>query len=525
MAHFPRRDPPRGKRTSCEPDAAAGEERARLVVTFAWLLFLGVLFLLAVRAFVQPPGVDSSAFLYIADGLLDGEPPYLHRWDHKAPLIFLIGVVGLLLSDTWGIWVVQTGFLIGTCVAAHKLLRPAFGLVPAFFALAVLLVYFARLVQGGNLAEQYALPLQFAALALFAAAEMGKPSKRALMVLGALGGAAFMLRPNLAGVWVAIGLYWLAYRNNTARKFGWAVVGGVAVPLGCVVWLALAGGLAALAASWDAAIVYNLHYSGASLARRFAAARTGFEQLHPVAWVLVLGWAIGVWRMLSGGADGGRFGPLPRLAAVLLPIELALAGTSGYHFAHYYMALMPVACLLSAFAFGQLLDAFGKRHPWTPIALLAVAAAYYVTSLHGDYRNPYAAHGQGPLVEQIRRHSEAGDPILIWGSTASPYLAADRVAPTRYFYAIHLMRGNRRAERTREFTADVIAGAPAVIVDLRDPDLPPLRATDAVRVRWRPKSPRLVYDHRLFRAFFDFTDANYALAATAGPYDVYRKIH
>ncbi len=521
MAAFWHRSPlDAGGRTA----TAAGEERAHVVVTVAWLLFLVVLFGLAIRAFLQAPGVDSSFFLYIADGWLQGEAPYLHRWDHKPPLIYLINVVGLALADGWGIWVVQAGFLVGTCLAAYKLLQRSFGTVATLFGTTVLLVYFARLLQGGNLAEQYALLFQFVALALFATAEAGKPSKHTLMALGALGGAAVMLRPNLAGVWCAIGLYWLAYRNDAARKFGWASVGGLAVLLGFVVWLLLAGGLATLAAFWDAAIVYNLHYSDASLTRKFIAVRTGFEKLQPVGWVLLLGWAMGAWRMLTGASNGGGFGPLVRLAVFLLPIELVLPGLSGYHFAHYYLALIPVACVLAAFAVRQLLDAFRKRLPWVPLALFAITAACYATSLHGDHRDPAALKVDGPLVGQIRQFSDAGDPILIWGGTALPYLAADHVAPTRYFYPVWLMRGNKREERTQEFTADVINQPPALIVDMRDPFLPPLRATAAERSRWRSKDPRLVYDHRLFRAFFEFADANYALVKTERRYDIYRKI-
>ena len=503
---------------------AAAEERTHVVVIVAWLLFLVVLFYLAIRAFVQAPGADSGIFLYVADGWLQGEAPYLHRWDHKPPLIYLINVVGLALSEGWGIWVVQAGFLAGTCLVAYRLLQGSFGSVAALFATTVLLVYFARLLQGGNLAEQYALLFQFVALALFATAEAGKPSKHTLMALGALGAAALMLRPNLVGVWCAIGLCWLVYRNDAARKFGWAAVGGGAVLLGFVVWLLLAGGLATLVAFWDAAIVYNLHYSDASVTRKFIAVRTGFEKLHPVAWVLLLAWAMGAWRMLTGAAEGGGFGPLVRLAVVLLPIELLLPGLSGYHFAHYYLALIPVACVLSAFAVRQLLDAFGKRLPWVPLALLAITAACYATSLHGDHRDPAALQVDGPLVGQIRQFSEPGDPILIWGATALPYLAADRVAPTRYFYPVWLMRGNKREERTQEFTADVINQPPALIVDMRDPFLPPLRATAAERSGWRPKDPRLAYDHRLFRTFFAFTDANYVLAKTERRYDIYRKI-
>ena len=545
--------------TACLEDGRHRSRRAHAALVAAWSLFLVVLLVFAIAAFVRaPPGFDSSVFLYVATGLLDGERPYLESWDHKPPLIFLINAVGLLLSDVWGIWVVQAVFLAGACLAAFMLVKPVFGTVAALFAATVLLVYSARLVPGGgNYAEQYTLILQFVALALFAAAEEeGKPRRRVLALLGALGAAAFMLRPNLVGVWLAIGIHWLAYRHGAARpidaaptvaarrsgaarKLGWAAIGGLAVFLGFVVWLVLAGGLASLVAFWDAAVVYNVYYSDAPLLHRAVALRLGFEHLHPVIWLPVLGWSIGVWRMLAAAQDSG--GPLVQCAVILLPIDLVLAtGISGYVSHHYYLTLVPVASVLSAFVVGQLLDACGKRLPWLAVGLFAATASIWMTSLpmlRGDQISdrperiaqqamPTRGRCLGALVEQIELLSEAGDPILIWGNRVWPYLAADRRAPTRYLNARWLMRGNRREERIDEFTADVIANPPALIVDMRSPSIPPLRTTSAVaRSQWRPKRQRLVYDYESFRAFFEFTDSNYALAKTIGSCDIYQKIN
>ena len=548
--------------TACLEDGRRRSQRAHAALVAAWSLFLVVLLVFAVAAFVRaPPGFDSSVFRYVATGLLEGERPYLDSWDHKPPLIFLVNAVGLLLSDVWGIWVVQAMFLVGACLAACRLVKPVFGTVAALFAATVLLVYSARLVPGGgNYAEQYALILQFVALALFAATEEGgKPRRRVLALLGALGAAAFMLRPNLVGVWLAIGIHWLAYRHgaagravaarrtDAARKLGWAAIGGLAVFLGFVVWLVLSGGLASLAAFWDAPIVYNVHYADAPLLQRLVALRLGFEHLHPVVWLAVLGWSIGVWRMLAAAPDSG--GPLVQCAVILLPIELVLAtGISGYGFQHYYLTLVPVASVLSAFVVGQLLDACGKRLPWLAVGLFAATASIWMASLpmlRGDQilnkpaqperiahqsraapAMPRRGRCLGALVDQIELLSEAGDPILIWGKAVWPYLAADRRAPTRYLNAHWLMRGNRREERIDEFTGDVIANPPALIVDQRSPRIPPLRATHAVvRSQWRPNSGRLVYDYESFRAFFEFTDSNYALAKTIGSCDIYRNVN
>ena len=68
-------------------------------VVIVWSLFLCVLFLYAVDSFVNAPGRDSGAFLYVAKGILDGEMPYIDRWDHKGPLIYIINVAAIVISD------------------------------------------------------------------------------------------------------------------------------------------------------------------------------------------------------------------------------------------------------------------------------------------------------------------------------------------------------------------------------------------------------------------------------------------
>ena len=78
-----------------------------------WALFLAVLVGFAVSSFVAEQGADSSVYLYVAKGILEGDVPYLDRWDHKGPLLYILDLFGLLIHETWGIWIVQGLFLLG----------------------------------------------------------------------------------------------------------------------------------------------------------------------------------------------------------------------------------------------------------------------------------------------------------------------------------------------------------------------------------------------------------------------------
>ena len=110
----------------------------------AWAIVLGFLFVLAIDSFTATFGVDQSVFVYVAKGILQGEVPYLDRWDHKGPLIYLLNLIGLIIDETWGMWAIQGLFLLGSVWLSFATLKKVFGILPTLFALAVFLTLFPQ---------------------------------------------------------------------------------------------------------------------------------------------------------------------------------------------------------------------------------------------------------------------------------------------------------------------------------------------------------------------------------------------
>ena len=273
-----------------------------------WGIVIALLLVLAIDSFIAKPGGDSAIFMYVAQGILEGEVPYLDRWDHKGPLLYLINAVGLLIEETWGIWIVQVLFLLGTIYFALILLRKAFGTTPALFALALFLILFSRFNPPGNYTEQYALLFQFLALyLLFRSHQQPHREFRLIhfallhMTIGALGAASFLLRPDLAALWIAIGIYWLLLRGAAFRKLGWAALGG-----GCALLFvaALFGTFGAFGALWDAVIVYNFAYSDASLPERLASVRYLSTEIFLASLLTLAGWVIGALCLITSRVQG-----------------------------------------------------------------------------------------------------------------------------------------------------------------------------------------------------------------------------
>ncbi len=482
------------------------------VLRVGWVVVIGCFLILAIGSLVGVPGKDEAAFAYVAKGMLNGELPYVDRWDQKGPLTYVLSLVGVLIDDLWGIRILAGVFLLASTFAAYRLIREGFGQLAAFFATVILLVYYARLDPGG-MTEHYALLFQLLALHAFVRVErQGDSTFQLPLLVGVLGAAAFLLRPDLVGVWLAIGIYWLIRERRVPARLWWAVLGGASVLAAVAGSLQLVGSLAAF---WDATFAYNFHAygDGPTFADRLWALRQGRSIFLPIVVIFTSAWVVALYVVVVRPSLPGGHDALVRLAIILLPIELLLVSVSGYDYRHYYVALLPVILLLLGFAVRFVVERRYVAASFLSIVLLLGSAHHYraydvvsktinrlTADIGGrDIRYQFAA--------RIRRTTSVGDTVLVWGFQPLVHLVSERDSPTRYFYQFPLMMpGYTSRARIDGFVQDVRSKTPAAILDQRNPRLPPLDR--AARSQWKG-APRYLDEAALFDALFDFIETNY----------------
>lgn len=244
------------------------------------LTLLAVVFVFAVTVFVllptSPkyviiPDRDSGVFLYMGDQLLKGKDIYVDLWDHKPPMVIWINALGLILSPgSWlGVWALQFIFLAATIWFGWKSMVIV-GINP-WIGLVVMLVTILNVVNAlglGNFTEQYALLFQAVALFIFFAGEQKKARGGSYLLLGMTSACAFLLKPNLIGVWIAIFGYWLIawlFKKDFSqiRKFGFTALGSVILLVIVALYFLLIKG--SFYPFWDAVFSYNYIYSEAGL--------------------------------------------------------------------------------------------------------------------------------------------------------------------------------------------------------------------------------------------------------------------
>ena len=409
-----------------------GLPRLERILHIGWAIALLLVLALALDSLVTAPGKDLSVYIYVAQGILTGDIPYLDRWDNKGPLTYLLTLVGTMLGGAYGIWLLGAAFLLASSWFAFKTARDAFGNTAALLSTTLFLFCFRKVADGGGLTEHYALFFQFLTIFLFLRLSQGSAKRDVplCLLIGALGAATFMLRPDLIGLWLAIGLYWaiqlwIFQRRDTLRWMFWSIAGGLAALM--LVALVFTG-LGAWGALWDAVIVYGFTYSDASLINRLGVLRDLRRTLVVISLPLVAGWCIGLYYQFSGKARGKSFEDILLLGLILLPVEILLVTVSGYQFNHYYVAVLPAATLtlafLARFIMNQSLTA-----PLFLVTVLLIPVVYYNLPEHRvPYRSfiriveKYMHAGEitsdrySNVADRVRQMTEPDDLILVWGN-------------------------------------------------------------------------------------------------------------
>jgi len=451
---------------------------------------------------------DSGVFFYAAQRLLDGGAPYRDIWDHKPPGVYFVDAIGIAIGGQTGVWLVQLASLIAAALVSYRALSREFGVAAGVAGSLAWLVALPRLFLSDaaqtSFVEFYALPLQFGALLLF-----GPPLTRSRALgIGALGGAALLLKPTLVGVVLAIGLVTLVRSKRAAVTPLVLIALGALVPLAIVaLW---AAGRGVLGEMLDQAVVYNRAYAGfAPLSDRIDAVLSGLRLTLPsgLAVVAVVAWLYAI--------ASRRFSPmLVAVALVALPLEIVLSTWGrGYHY--YFIPWLPAMAVLTAFAASELQRLVPSRIARPALALAVLLMCVQPALLVSRLAQTTADGRIQSAAAFLRANTRSQDTVWIWGSHAEVLFLAERRSPTRYVYQYAALstRGYATPARVEELLSDLRRARPVLIVDAsRDSFVTPPLDPAGLRA-WVSPEPQYAPLPEL-EGVVEFVVANYDRAGT-----------
>ncbi len=471
-----------------------------------------------------PINMDSGIFLYIGREIIRGKLLYMDMWDHKGPLIFFIDALGYWLGGRIGVWFIQSVFLSISVVTGYAVLRRIINPIFAVFGTFCWVYSFFFILVGGNLTEEFSLPLSFLSI-LFFNRYMKDGKSVHLFLIGVAMGLSAMLRPNNIGVelvvCVIILISNLRKRHDAVFLF-WnvcAIILGVIFVLAPISIYFFVNG--AFGEFINATFVYNVLYvSGKGFADQLAIPLFLVTLGWPI-WFAILGWLV----VIKDYFRENRWFPadMALLLIIGFPVEVILDTMSGRPYLHYVILLLPYIGFLDAYFLYKFIPLFKRQSKILKLTMAMVLCSALLFSIWGNIL--FLNWGAGtPLNESsdiitfIKANTTKSDTVLVWGQETALNVLADRESPTPYVSQTFFLYENGVTPNMRQiFLSGLEKNKPEMVIitramPFRDND--PL-AFDAQMKFFKPDAVDV------FRSFSEYIHKNYRKIKTIQNFQIY----
>ena len=410
---------------------------------------------------------DSSVFSYMGKVILQGGMPYRDSFDHKGPLMYLINALGLLISQKYGVWLIELITVFTVLLFVYKLARmlectPAASGVVVVLSMLSMFYYF----NWGNVTEEYACV--FIILSLYSFVKFfrtGSVSSPELILCGFSFAAVCLLRINMAALWVVMCLGVLVHciRNRKAGqlvRFILLFLAGAAVlTVPVTVWLIRNHAMDAFIKDY---FLFNILYCKSNLLHKINVFAVFCSQATSVLAVAPL---VYFWIRERKAIDGLCLG-----SAVFTLVMISIAGQNYQHYGLILVPLFAYSAGRTAAAVYNMLHMKDKSFRRT--ALIAIACTLLLMFAQsfvsfGTVALPTPKKSQDlamdrRIAEIIRNNTEPDELISVCGNNDRIYLLADRDSASIYSYQYPLADVDPAIKK--EYLEDMKAGKAKIIV-------------------------------------------------------------
>ncbi len=417
---------------------------------------------------------DEALYATTAASMAEGAPPYRAGVESKPPGIFYLYEAGFAIVGRYELralhaltiaWVLATTLLVGAlarraCATKSAAGPPRLVTTPVIASLfyAGFVIVQEPAVQATQCELLYSLPLALAAwLVVTGCARRGRLGWLALAVAGLSCGAATLIKPTAVSLPLAV-TAWLVSRRPLLRgpdRWWIDLSRAASVWLGfACAWLLAYAYFSSLGV-WDDLIYWAFRWTlgtyiptGASHSPwlvRFFAGFVVWAALLAIAWILAaieLRAQVRARRADAAAEPADAPGQVVWLLAAWTAVATALTFLGGRFFDHYFPAVIPPLAALAAVGFARVRASRAWRRAVAVAALVPITASWlgawqFGTTMRwlGDDRKPY-----DEIAAYVQAHTRARDRVFVWGYYPLIYVAADRLAASR-FVGCHYLTG------------------------------------------------------------------------------------
>ena len=514
------------------------EQQFTPVITILLAVLLVVLVLMVLvqaNPGTRLPGRDYGFYIYIGDQIIHGRLPYRDAWESKPPAIFYLNAIGLWIvqGSRWGIWLLEFISLLTAAILSLKVMKKLWGLWPALGGLLLWLIGLNLTLDGGNLTEEYVLPLHFFSVILFFNLIKYPTQRLYNILLGLSFGISFLFRPNNAGIEAAtiMTLFFIqAFRRETRSmlvQVFWLAIGALTPIILTSIYFWSQGLLPDL---FEASFLYNLTYSTTEITSA-SPLIVGFKTFGWISWVAVAGYLVALYCAFK------TRDPFYLLLLIGWPVVIFLSDPARRSYAHYFINWLPMLGLSGGLAIHVLTERMPTQiKNSSAVALTTVIVALIFSSIFFFTGGPAAQYGKAlERISQrenigidirtrtavyVENHTQPGDLVLFWAATPGENFMSNRETPSAYLFYPLYIDSDISQRMNDQFLRDVFAKRPVLIVDINDHEalsLDPEKRTEQISagLAWEFPPDNL-------NEFFEFVERNYYLEATVGDATVYR---
>lgn len=416
------------------------------------VLIIGFIFLLSIIFAMQSnlniwshsgeTRTDSSVFKTIAFLMTKGYMPYLDTFDHKGPLMYIYNWMGLQISYWRGIWIIEVLNLFCTFVIIYKIARLYCGKLSSCIVLLITTSTLFEYFEGGNVAEEYALP--FISISLFIFIDYFINSKLTtlrLMICGLSLGAVCMLRANMISVWIVFCVAVLVknIKEKTYKQLinyiGFFLVGLSSVVVPILIWLFAKGALADFINDY---LVFNRLYSSSATERAALINKYSSFSFFLNNTLLLLSIVV----LMYFAKTKECFFNVVYFTCIF--VTLLLICISGQKYLHYGIVLVPLFPYPLALLGSLCENSMRENSPALLLALgylLVIVAlpkwisAVDYTAVCYDTRNENKmSQTVSDVVDVVINNTTEDDKITVWGNWNIIYALSRRVPASKYSY-------------------------------------------------------------------------------------------
>ncbi len=430
------------------------------------MLTAAVVAALAAESVLWPLGRDQGIYAWVADVIHDGGLPYEDAWDIKGPGTFYTVALGHLVlgRHSWSIRVVDLALLAVTCGALARIARAWGGgrlgavVAPGLFALWYIGGGFWDTAQP----DAWATTLLSVAVAVVVTGRF--ELSRRMAVAGLLIGAGVTYKPLFGVFLVVLAAAWAATTGDGPRPWSALAIGfgaAAVVPVVALVWFWANGGLGDLL---DVQLEFNRtsYRADAPLPDQLSSIRAYLVAQVGVALPVA---ALGTVALLSRRRGDGV------VVVCWWLTGLAVVVAQGRYFTYHWAPVSAALAVAAAVGCAQLLDA---RVPATVLAgALLLASAWapvdaavrrVVDAAGGElqYEDPFvkadfSAEKNQRISAWLRRRTEPGEAVLLWGYEPAIHFLSDRRSATRFGYTLPLIGEGAAGSLVRKYRRELMA--------------------------------------------------------------------